>query len=91
MRPATSHFVITMRECIAFGGHFYMNEQMKMILRGIIEEHYVGRDVTNTEHLKAPLLLMKAVCSIAYHYVQVPQQGMCFDIFWIGIVVEFSP
>lgn len=68
MRPATTHLVATYSESIVFGGHFYCFNVMKETLRGIIFEHYLGRDVTNTEHVKAPVLLMKAVCSLTARY-----------------------
>ena len=48
---------------------------MKDTLRGMVLEHYLGRDVTNTEHVKAPVLLMKAVCSLASRYVNGKAEG----------------
>ena len=68
MRPATTHLVATYRESIVFGGHFYCLNSVRDTLRGMILEHYLGRDVTNTEHVKAAVLLMKSVCSLAARY-----------------------
>lgn len=59
MPPCTPHAVLTLEDSVALGGHFYCNLTMDRTLDAIVQEHFFGDFVTNTEHTRAPLLLMK--------------------------------
>ncbi|TDL15222.1 hypothetical protein BD410DRAFT_809112 [Rickenella mellea] len=59
MRPGTPHFVVTTKDCLAVGGHFYSAVCFSRSLRAITLEHFFGTMITNTEHPKAPIVLCK--------------------------------
>lgn len=59
MRPGTPHFVVTVEDCLALGGHFYNKETFSSTLSSIALEHYMGLALTNTDHPTAPLVLFK--------------------------------
>lgn len=59
MRPGQPHFVVTLNDCLAVGGHFYSSTNYSGTLRSLVTEHYVGRLVTNTEHTTSPIVLFK--------------------------------
>ncbi|KAL5514912.1 hypothetical protein ACEPAG_2228 [Sanghuangporus baumii] len=65
MKPATNHLVMNIEHCLAFGGHFYSFHHMRATMKGIIRDHYIGKSNSNSELLRAPLLLMKAISGIA--------------------------
>ncbi|THH02972.1 hypothetical protein EW145_g6644 [Phellinidium pouzarii] len=64
MHPRTAHAVLTDSDCIALGGHFYCNLHFHSTLQQITFEHFHGCIITNTEHTRSPLLIMKYVCAI---------------------------
>lgn len=59
MRPGVPHFVVTPRNCIAIGAHFYNTTQAYATLHSMIAEHYLGLHATNTEHLSSFLIWFK--------------------------------
>lgn len=63
MQANVSHAVISTSDCITLGAHFYSNTQFSRVLYAITNEHYFGLIITNTEHTKSPILLMKAVAA----------------------------
>ncbi|KAH8102346.1 hypothetical protein DFH11DRAFT_1779198 [Phellopilus nigrolimitatus] len=65
MRPGTVHSVITLDDCFAVGGHFYHSGLFIETLNAMIIEHYRGKWVTNTEHTRMPMLLLKALTGYA--------------------------
>lgn len=64
MRPCTKHFVVTTKDCIAVGGHFYSALAFNDTMMAMIVEHFAGDVVTNNQHSKSPLILFK----LAEHY-----------------------
>lgn len=65
MKPTTNQFDMTITHSLAFGGHFYTFDHMRRTMIGLIRDHYIGRSNTTTEFMRAPLLLMKALCAFA--------------------------
>jgi hypothetical protein len=61
MRPGTRHFVVTVEDCLAVGGHFYNKETIDRTAISIVYQHYLGVSITNTEHSDAVFILMKLV------------------------------
>lgn len=59
MRPGQPHFVVSLNDCLAVGGHFYTSTNYESTLRGLITERFAGRMVTNTEHTTCPIVLFK--------------------------------
>jgi len=59
MRPGTPHFVVTLEDCLAVGGHFFSMCTMQRTLRSLLAEHYLGNVLTNTMLETAPLILLK--------------------------------
>lgn len=59
LRPGTPHFVITLEDSMAVGGHFYSMPSMKSTLRAMMLEHYFGGTVTNSAHPQSPIALVK--------------------------------
>ncbi|KAL5522155.1 hypothetical protein ACEPAF_7597 [Sanghuangporus sanghuang] len=64
MPPGTVHAVLTLQDSLALGGHFYNFGTMESTAISLIREHYFGQYLTNTEHPKAPLLLMKGFMAL---------------------------
>ncbi|KLO05144.1 hypothetical protein SCHPADRAFT_947151 [Schizopora paradoxa] len=60
MHPGVPHFVISLNDCLAVGGHFFSSALFSKSLRAIVVEHYFGKDITNTEHLSSGLAFFKA-------------------------------
>ncbi|KAH8108505.1 hypothetical protein DFH11DRAFT_1820838 [Phellopilus nigrolimitatus] len=69
MHPGTIHSVITLEDCFAVGGHFYFTGLFGQTLRAMVIEHYHGKWITNTEHTRMPLLLLKALVGFADIYL----------------------
>ncbi|TDL13507.1 hypothetical protein BD410DRAFT_846876 [Rickenella mellea] len=63
MRPGTPHFVITVEDALAVGGHFYNRQTFSETLRALAFEHQFGANLTNTEHLTSPIILFKLLHS----------------------------
>jgi hypothetical protein len=61
MQPGTRHFVVTVEDCLAVGGHFYNADNYDRTAANIIYQHFLGRSISNTEHSDATFLLMKLV------------------------------
>ncbi|KAH8108958.1 hypothetical protein DFH11DRAFT_1731524 [Phellopilus nigrolimitatus] len=70
MHPCTPHAALTTIDCLSLGGRFYSCLHYDMTLRAIVFEHYYGVPVTNTEHPKSPLLLMKSMMGHVYEYAK---------------------
>ena len=64
MKAGTPHIVLTSKEALALGGHFYSSLHFKRTLFGMVFEHFCGDYVTNTEHTRSPLLLLKTLTSL---------------------------
>ncbi|TDL14726.1 hypothetical protein BD410DRAFT_845782 [Rickenella mellea] len=67
MRPGTPHFVVTVEDALAVGGHFYNRQTFSETLRALVLEHKYGANLTNTEHLTSPIILIKLLheyCSV---------------------------
>lgn len=62
MRPGIIHFVVTLEDCLAVGGHFYSSLCYRDSLRAAVLEHYFGDSITNTEHPRCGVAFFKAVC-----------------------------
>ena len=65
MRPGAIHAVVTLDTCVATGQHFYSFETLELTFRSLVNEHFMGKSITNTEHIYSLLLLFKAVDSLA--------------------------
>lgn len=61
MQADTVHTVATGRTAFCIGGHFYSLATMWRTLTGLTKEHGFGGVITNTEHVKMPILLFKLV------------------------------
>lgn len=61
MHPGVPHFVISLKDCLAVGGHFFFSALFSKSLRAIVLEHFFGKDITNTEHLTSGLAFFKAI------------------------------
>ncbi|TDL15713.1 hypothetical protein BD410DRAFT_844993 [Rickenella mellea] len=59
MRPGTPHFVITVDDSFCIGGHFYNRENFDMTLHAMDLENWFGSNITNTDHVTAPIILFK--------------------------------
>ena len=64
MQAGTPHFVITLEDSMAVGGHFYNMPTMGKTLRAMVTEHFFGDTVTNTAHPMSPIGLMKLLDSL---------------------------
>jgi hypothetical protein len=69
MRPGTRHHVVTVEDCLAIGGHFYNRDTFDRTAIGILQQHFLGVVLNNTEHSNATLILMKLV----HHYNHLTQ------------------
>lgn len=65
MRPGTRHFVVTVEDCLAVGGHFYNRENFSATMIAIVYEHYYGNSITNTAHPSSPIILFKLLADYA--------------------------
>lgn len=63
MPPCTPHAVLTLKDNVAIGGHFYSYCTMIRTLDALVQERYFGSIITNTEHTRAPPLLVKGFVS----------------------------
>lgn len=63
MRPGTPHFVVGVDDCMIVGGHFYNKNNFEATMVSMVMEHYMGTEITNTEHPTSPLILFKLLCS----------------------------
>jgi hypothetical protein len=70
MRPNTRHYVVTVEDCLALGGHFYNRNNFSRTATGIIYQHFSGVATSNTEHSNATFILMKLVHSYHTLYMQ---------------------
>lgn len=61
MQPGTPHYVITIEDALAIGGHFFNLPTMEFTLRAILIEHFFGSSVTNIAYPQAAIALMKLV------------------------------
>ena len=59
MQPATPHFVITIEDALAIGGHFYSSPTMELSVRGLLLEHFFGSAIVNAAYPPSPIALMK--------------------------------
>lgn len=73
MQPGTPHFVVTVEDCLALGGHFYNKETFSSTVHSIVLEHYMGLALTNTDHPTVPLTLFKLLSE--YKALMKPSQG----------------
>lgn len=61
MQPGTPHYVITIEDALAIGGHFFNLPTMEYTLRAMLIEHFFGSSVTNIAYPQAAIALMKLV------------------------------
>lgn len=61
MQPATPHFVITIEDALAVGGHFYSLPTMELSVRGMLLEHFFGSAIVNAAYPQCPIALIKLV------------------------------
>ena len=66
MPPGTPHAVLTLEDSFALGGHFYNFGTMLETAKAMVQEHYFGLSLTNTEHTRAPILLMKGFAGLTH-------------------------
>lgn len=59
MRPGTPHFIVGVEDCMTTGGHFYNRNNLEASMISMIMEHYMGDEITNTEHPTSPIILFK--------------------------------
>jgi hypothetical protein len=64
MRPGTRHYVVTVENCLALGGHFYNRDNLGRTATSLIYQHFLGDILHNTEHSHAIFILLKLV----HHY-----------------------
>ena len=69
MRPNTVHAVITTKDCLAIGGHFYNRNTFDRTLDAAVIEHFFGNTITNTQHPNSFIILFKQF----YAYVKIFQ------------------
>ncbi len=87
MRPGTPHFVVTVEDCMAIGGHFYSKENFLATLQAIALEHCMGVSITNTEHPTAPLILFKLMneySEILKFYTDL-EEGQLFHLYFAAL------
>ena len=61
--------MLTTAHAIALGGHFYSSLAYSATLRALVAEHFLGSVLTNESHTLSPLLLFKAMASLAAEVV----------------------
>jgi hypothetical protein len=61
MRPGSRHFIITVEDCLAIGGHFYNANNFNKTACAIMLQHFMGTTIVNTEHSEAVSHLIKLV------------------------------
>lgn len=61
MQPGTPHYVITLEDALAIGGHFFNLPTIEYTLRAMLIEHFFGTSVTNIAYPQAAIALMKLV------------------------------
>ncbi|KAH8115489.1 hypothetical protein DFH11DRAFT_1725722 [Phellopilus nigrolimitatus] len=61
MPPGMPHIVLTLKDCLAIGGHYYNTAMYWRSLLALTWEHYFGAFITNTEHPKSPFAFFAAL------------------------------
>jgi hypothetical protein len=61
MQPGARHYVVTLDDCLAVGGHFYNRDNFDRTAVNIVYQHFLGVSISNTEHSDAVFVLMKLV------------------------------
>lgn len=64
MPPGTIHYVVSTKDSIAVGGHFYSAKNLLQTLYAMIVEHFVGHLTTNTAHSRCGILFIKMLSYI---------------------------
>lgn len=59
MQPGTPHFVISIEDSLAAGGHLYCSYLLKKSVRGMVREQAIGTLVTNTGHSECGIVFVK--------------------------------
>lgn len=59
MRPGTPHHVISTKDTIAIGGHFFSFHHFSRTLDSVMVEHFVADSITNTDHTEVHIVLFK--------------------------------
>ena len=62
MHPGTMHFVLTLEDCLAVGGHFHSLATVGATLRAMTLEHYFGPATVNSEHPTSGIGFLRLVC-----------------------------
>lgn len=86
MRPGTPHFVVTTESCLAVGGHFYCPSTMRATALAMINEHFFGPWITNSEHQKAPIILLKTL----QNYLDMSRMWHRNHIVWIANILAID-
>ena len=58
MHPNTEHLVISLKDSLACGAHYYCLDHMLKTLHAVIAEHFT-EEVTNADHPKCILMVMQ--------------------------------
>ena len=61
MRPGTPHAVITVKDCLSVGGHFYSTATYELSAKSWMHEYYIHPYITNSEHPSALIFGLKTL------------------------------
>ena len=70
MKPNTPHAVFTTDHSIAVGGHFYSFGDVQQTFFGVVHAFVMDNLVTNTEHPKTRVLLLRMLQYVYKFYVE---------------------
>ncbi len=59
MHPGTTHFVVSVEDCLAVGGHFYSAPTLDKTMCSLVQEHFLGHLITNTMHSPCGISLLR--------------------------------
>ena len=76
MQPGTYHLVVTTVHCFTVGGHFYSPLTMSKTLMALLDEHFLGRHITNTHHSHMLIILFK----FASYVLELLDRGAAEDL-----------
>lgn len=86
MHPNTEHLVVSLKDSLACGAHFYCIDHMVKTLHALIAEHFCEL-ITNAEHPKTVLMVVQWTLAIRDRFVdeQVPRRSLngAADIRWL--------
>lgn len=69
---------ITASDSIVFGGQFYFFGCLDSTLRAIILGYYdASEEILTTQYIKAPVLLLKAICQVSEDQARISKTSSC--------------